>query len=141
MTKGSPTKCTPEITQQICQVLRAGNYICAACDYVGISERTYYNWITRGREELDRIEASSNAKPRDSERVFVSFLHATTRAKASAEVESVARIRKAAEEDWRADAWYLERSHSDRWGRTKVELEHSGTVETKVYHVRIDGDD
>lgn len=137
---GRRTICTPELTEQICQILRAGNYICAACDYVGITEASFHGWAKRGRDELARLE-NPKAKPNESERIFVEFFEATTRARAQAEIQSVARIRKAAEEDWRADAWYLERSHQQRWGRTKLDVEHSGEVTTRTFHVTIDGDE
>jgi hypothetical protein len=137
---GRRTICTPELTEQICQILRAGNYVCAACDYVGISERVYYQWAERGQAELDRL-GDPKVKPKDSEAPFVHFVQSVTRAKSQAEIQSVARIRKAAEEDWKADAWYLERSHQQRWGRTRVEIEHSGKIGREVFHVRIDGDD
>jgi hypothetical protein len=137
---GRRTICTPELTEQICQILRAGNYICAACDYVGINESTYHSWVLRGEKEIARLD-DPKAKPNESERIFVEFSKAVTRARAQAEIQSVARIRKAAEEDWRADAWYLERSHQQRWGRTKLDVEHSGEVTTKTFIVTIDGDE
>lgn len=114
---GRKTKCTPELTREICQVLRAGNYVKVACEYVGIDESTYYKWINRGREELERVEADGRRSVRDSEQPFVKFFQSATRARASAEVESVARIRDAAKDDWRADAWFLEHSFPDRWGK------------------------
>lgn len=119
----APTKCTPELTEEIVQILRAGNYIEVACDYVGISARTYHYWVERARNELKSIEDGTRRKVREKEAPYVAFLRATTRARRSAEVQSVARIRRAGEEDWKADAWFLERSYQNRWGRTRHDIE------------------
>jgi hypothetical protein len=135
---GRRTILTREMIDRIAEIMAAGNYICVACDYLGISKGSYHAWVVRGEKEAARIE--DGGEPDPDEAIFVEFLNAVTRARSRAEIQSVARIRKAAEEDWKADAWYLERSHLQRWGRTKVDVEHSGTIERKVYHVRFEGD-
>lgn len=120
---GHPTKCTPELTEEIAQILRAGNYIEVACDYVGISVGTYYNWTNRAKAELKSVEDGTRRKVRKNEQIFVEFLKATTRARRGSEIQSVARIRKAGEEDWKADAWFLEHSMPDRWGRRNLNVD------------------
>ena len=99
--RGAKTKYTPELQDKLCQILKSGNYIEAACAYVGISTETFYAWKASNPEFSDAVEKS----------------------RSSAEIESVARVRKAgAEGTWQADAWYLERSYADRWGRTRQEI-------------------
>ncbi len=46
---GRPTKLTPETQDKIVTALRAGNYFDASCQYAGITERTGYNWLEKGR--------------------------------------------------------------------------------------------
>lgn len=112
-----PTKLTPELQDRLCEVLRAGNYIEAACAYVGIDSSQYRRWHEKN----------------------YTFRTAVDTARAQAEVGSVARIRKAGQEgDWRADAWWLERSFNDRWGKQVSEQRHSGSI--RMYSVDI-GDD
>jgi hypothetical protein len=136
---GRRTILNREMIDRIAEIMAAGNYICVACDYLGISKGSYHAWVVRGEKEAARIDEGGEPDP--DEAIFVEFLNAVTRARSRAEIQSVARIRKAAEEDWKADAWYLERSHLQRWGRTKVDVEHSGSIGTTVYQVTIDGDD
>lgn len=126
---GRETLCTPELTEEICQVLRAGNYITVACEYVGISARTYHYWCERAEKALEEAGLESVDIPDkldeipDDEWPYVSFFHRVNKARRSCEVESVARIRKAAQEgDWRADSWFLERSYHDRWGKQRVDV-------------------
>lgn len=120
---GRRTKCTPRITDKICEALRDGNFVKVACEYVGIGESTYYLWVERGREELERVAEDGRRSIRKSEEPYVEFMESVTHARAAAEVESVQRLRKAAAEDWRADAWFLEHSFPDRWGRRRQEVD------------------
>lgn len=99
--RGAKTKYTPELQAKLCEILSSGNYIEAACAYVGISKDTFYDWKEK----------------------FPQFSDAVEKARSGAEIASVARIRKAgAEGTWQADAWFLERSYQDRWGRTRQEI-------------------
>lgn len=103
-------------------MLAAGNYICVACEYVGITEATYFSWVNRATAELERVE-EDGGEISEREEIFVDFLKSVTRARSSAEVQSVARLRKAGETDWKADAFFLERSFPDRWGRRSLNVD------------------
>ena len=134
---GRPTKCTPELAAELARYLRAGNWVETACAMVGISKPLYYMWTQRAEAELEHI--AKGGKPRKREAVYVEFLTTVTRARAEAEVASVARIRKAAmsdgnEGDPQQDQWWLERSHPDRWGRrnSTAKVEHAGRVDSDV---------
>lgn len=105
--RGRPTKLTPELTDQICRVIEAGNYIETAARYCGVDKRSLFAWMQRGNEQ--------KAKRRRG--IHRDFLHAVEKALAAAEARSVARIVKAGENQWQAEAWRLERKHPKRWGR------------------------
>ncbi len=126
---GRPTKFSNEIKHKIITAIRAGNYIETASAYAGISKNTLYDWLRRGEREKQRVEKNPRYKIRKSEQPFVDFSDAVEKALAEAEVRDVAIIAKAAEEQWQAAAWRLERKFPDRWGR-KV-IEHKGSLEVK----------
>lgn len=127
MTRGRPTKLTKDIQNRIVSVIQSGNYIETACAYVGINKSTFYDWLKRGAREKDRVEKNPRAKVRKSEKPFVDFSNAVEKALAHAEIRDVAIIGRAAEENWQAAAWRLERKFPDRWGRReKYALEHTG---------------
>lgn len=114
-TAGRKTKLTPELQEKFIRAQRAGNWVETCCDYVGINPDTYYEWMKRGER----------GEKRDA--IYVAFAEAVRTARASAEIESVARIRVSGQNgNWRADAWYLERSHPDRWGTKRVEVTGKG---------------
>ena len=131
---GRPTKLTKEIQQKIISALTAGNYQDTASAYAGISTSCFYNWLERGKKERDRLIAGEKAKK--AEEIFVEFVDAIESARAQAEVRSVALIQKAANDGtWQAAAWYLERSHPQRWGRinrTEISGPDGGPIETKI---------
>ena len=106
---GRKTKLTPELQVEICDVLRAGNYIDAACAYVGIHEATYHEWVKRGEQ---------------GEPLYADFREAVTKARSESELRNVQNINRAASSgQWQASAWFLERSHPRKWGRMqKLEL-------------------
>jgi hypothetical protein len=104
------TKLTPEIQAEICRYLRAGNYVETAAVLAGIHKDTFYDWVKRGRRGQEPHAA---------------FVLEVDRAMAHAEAREVARIVKAAEREWQAAAWRLERRYPQRWGRL-VRQEVSG---------------
>lgn len=114
---GRPPIISPEIIETICQSIRAGNYLEPSAALAGVSTRVCYNWIKRGRAEIDRISKSKRAKVRERERLYVDFVRAIKESDAMAEARDVATISLAAEKQWQAAAWRLERKHNDRWGR------------------------
>jgi hypothetical protein len=110
---------TPELQTQLINLLANGVTIADTCAYVGISERTYYNWMEKG--ETAR---------KDNE--YVQFFHAATRARVTARVGAVAIIRKSIQEGNTDDArWFLERSDPSNWGRKdKLVIEGGVPLET-----------
>ena len=112
---GRPTDCTPELTAALCDELKLGMTIRAACQHVGIDDSTYRKWMMRGE---------------DGEEPFVTFRTAATRAKADGIRALVVTVRKAAKDDWRAAAWMLERREPEEWSkRTEVTGASGGPIQ------------
>ena len=110
-----PTKLNQATHDKIVKAIAAGAYAIVAAKAAGVSETTYYRWLEQG------------SKP-DASPAFRAFWESVKEAEAAAEIANVALIRQAAQAGtWQAAAWYLERKHSDRWGRTsKLQAELSG---------------
>lgn len=114
-------KLNPKTQRKIYQAIRAGNYKEVACQFAGISHTTLRNWVKRGEES----EAKGNENC-----IYYHFLKGLQEAEAEAEVRNVAIVQKAAEKQWQASAWMLERRHPDRWSRNdKQRLEVKAEVE------------
>lgn len=128
--RGRPTSCTPEVTEQIAQHLRAGQWFVTACALAGVYEQTAHRWMTRGRAEIERVAEDPRRTVRKSEQPFVDFCESCTRARAAAEAKAVMRVQlagaKDSDGDWRADAWFLERAFPKRWGNQRHTVVHEG---------------
>jgi transposase-like protein len=106
-----PTKLSPELQQRIVQALSAGAYVETAAAMAGVSKQTLYSWLKRGADQ--------------AQGPFREFLDAVEKAQAEAEVRDIALIAKAAQTQWQAAAWRLERKFPEKWGR-KTRVEHTG---------------
>ena len=115
---GRPSKLTPEVQEKICQAIRAGNYYEAACAYGGIAYSTFREWMVRG-------EKDKSGKYRE-------FLEAIKRAEYEAEARLVAMWQKHMPDNWQAIATFLERRYPERWGRKRLDIEHSGEIGIKI---------
>ena len=116
---GRPTKLTTELTEEIAKYLRAGNYIETTAALVGINRDSIYEWLKRGAAEQERLMKNPRARIRKREQIFVEFSDTVKKAQAQSEAMLVGLIGKAAQKNWTAAAWRLERKYPDKWGRTE----------------------
>lgn len=118
--KGRPSKLTQEVQDQIVQILQAGNWLETASAYAGVDPSTVRRWMAKGEGE-------------DAEEPYRAFCAAIKQARAQAEIRAVTLIQKAAQDGtWQASAWYLERSHPDRWGRKRLEITGADSQPVRV---------
>jgi len=149
---GRPTSLTEEVMDTIEDWMRDGHYPREACAAAGVSRRSFYAWKERGERELERIDAllsqsqegeggpePGDLEVRESEAVYVEFLHRIARAEADAIDKALSCIRRAMEDrgkaefialaDWRAAAEFLKRRRPEDWGDAqRTTVEHTGTV-------------
>lgn len=137
---GRRTICTPELTERICEVLRNGNYVQTACEFVGISESAYHKWVSRGEAELARMEAEGLDEPDPAKEPYVRFVEQTTHARSAARVKAITTIRQAADKDWKAEAWYLEHGHRDLWGKRRQEVDITTNGEKVEFRIAFPGE-
>ena len=97
-----PTKLTPELTKKLADLVAAGVEVERAAACVGISPKTLERWRAKGRDARSGL--------------FREFELALYQADAQAEVRDVLLVGKAAQTNWKAAAWRLERRTSQRWG-------------------------
>jgi len=116
---GRPTKLTKELTEEVAKYLRAGNYIETTAALVGINRDSIYEWLKRGAAEQERLMKNPRARLRKREEIFVEFSDTVKKAQAQSEAMLVGLVGKAAEKNWPAAAWRLERKFPDKWGRTE----------------------
>lgn len=100
---GKPGVLDEQMVDDIVRMLKHGAYIVHAAGAIGVHRRTLYAWLRRGQadseEGLDTIEA----------RLWVRGAQARARARTAA----IEVITAAGKRDWKALAWFLERTEPD----------------------------
>jgi len=114
---GRPDKLTPKLKEDLLKMIVTGNYIETAAAFVGIAQTTLREWMRRGEREAQRLNADPNARPIKSEEKYIELSEAIRQAQAESEVRDVVLIGRAAQDQWQAAAWRLERRYPDRWGK------------------------
>ena len=131
--KRTPLLLTDEMHDKIVGTLRLGNYVEHAALYAGISRATLYNWLKKGdvaREKRDGGEDLEEAETR-----YAKFSEDVDNARAAAVVRNVSIIQQAAQTNWQAAGWWLERTapqHFGRQMRTEVSGPNQGPVQVQV---------
>lgn len=106
---GARCKITPEMTKSFMEAVKLGLTNRAACDYAGISEAAFYNYLNWAERDIGLGKQSP----------YVEFFEALKKAKAQFRAYHMNNIRKASEGgQWQASAWTLERCCPDEYGRT-----------------------
>lgn len=120
---GRPIQLTEELQTTIIENIKIGAYVETAAASAGISKNTFYDWLKRG------ARARQAGDWPEEEDQFVRFSDAIKKAIADAEIRDVALIARAAQVNWTAAAWRLERKFPNRWGRKEqTKVEHSGSL-------------
>ena len=104
---GQPSKLTPETVDRLKNALIAGSKIESACIYAGISKGVYYQWKEKARADIEAGKVTQ----------YVEFLDTIMRAMELSRPRLEMIVSKAAEQDWKAAAWILERRHPKDYGR------------------------
>jgi transposase-like protein len=115
-----PVKFTPERQQRVLEAITAGATRHAAALHAGVDDATLYRWLARSE----------------------SFATLVARAEADVEIRHAANIAVAAQTDWRASAWWLERRRSADYGQqARIELTVRQTAERLGAELGIDPDE
>jgi len=120
---GRPTKLTQALQDEICEVIKQGNYIETAVACCGVSKPTFYAWAKKGArdQELKRNN------------IHTRFLNAVKKAMSEAEANDLTIITAVAGSGvWQAAAWKLERRNPTRWGRSERPPETLGEEEENL---------
>jgi hypothetical protein len=99
------------------KVLATGCSFETAATTVGVSKVTAYDWISRGEEVRDMEPVPADAEP------FLNFANDVARAREQVVTLALAGVLEAGKADWRAFAWFLERSRPQEFGR-QTRIDH-----------------
>lgn len=97
----NPNKFTPEVALEIINYLMVGATKGDAAEAAGISRTTLDNWLKWSKDQAKSTEE------------LRSFAFWCNRGRALRRIEALRRIQKAGAEDWKADAFILERTSDE----------------------------
>lgn len=158
---GKPSKISPRRIETILTQIALGLSQATASRMAGISPQTLIQWKHRGEDEIARIgidesepeviitnwldsfpddfsqknemwttEPPEQFDPR--EWIYALFVMRFERAYAEAESSALGRIRAAGRSGtWQADAWFLERTRHDKYGRRDT-IKHEGSEDAPL---------
>lgn len=108
MPPGRKPKLTDELQDKLCAELAKGKTVKGACGAVGIAEKTYYNWIEKGK----------TTKRNDK---WCKFLNAVeiAKAKGQSKFEDVIYENAIEKGVWTCAAWYLERRDKEHYSKAE----------------------
>lgn len=109
-----PMKLTGMVEAALFLAIYHGASYRQACDFAGISYRTFRNWIIRAEKIEESLEEDSDTKLSEKDESLVEFLHHIKRAKGRRALLMLQRINES--DDWRAAAWQLERAYPRNFG-------------------------
>lgn len=126
---------TREVYDRIVLAVRGGAYLDDAAAYAGVSERTLYAWLARGRDAETRADNGNELS--DDDRLLLGFQRDVARARADATIRNVTLVQQAAQTSWQAAAWWLERTNPRKWGRHETVEITGDTVDVADDYERI----
>lgn len=111
------------VGEAVVMALEHGCTLEKAAETTGVHRTTIHDWLARAEEWRPAVEEGKTIPAAEAK--YLDFLYATTRARARAVEDALRTILEAGKGDWRAAAWFLERSFPDDYGR-RTRLDHGG---------------
>lgn len=112
---GRPSKLTKQVEADLTLLLAEGVPVRIAAAAINVSTRSVRRWLHEGdlRERVAEVRAAERAPVRAD--------GLASDADATEEARLVVLLLRAAQTDWRASAWWLERRYPSRWGDARME--------------------
>jgi hypothetical protein len=125
---GAPLLDDRDLQLEFIQAVRDGAPVGTACRKVGISHNTYRAYVKKATEHEDPNSLNYLQHP-----LAAAFVEQVRRAQAEDEIMRLKRISRHAENDWRADAWYLSRVNPETYGeKSSLQLTGDGGGPVKI---------
>ena len=137
---GRPLTLNADLAAELVSYLRRGLTQTDACLVANVPRSTFYDWLSRGRELWEthgpdgRVPAKIVATLAIEELQLLDFSDAIAGARAVGKHDALVAVRAGMADDWRAAAWFLERSFPEEYGRRDhlaVDSEETVTIRVK----------
>lgn len=126
--RGRPPKLAKheEIFDRIEESLKKGNPLAVVASDAGISRRTFYNYLEKGRKAR-RLHEEEGEQLTQWDDVYIRLANMVENLEAAVQKKLYDRIEDASEKNWTAAAWILERRFPEDWSKEKkIRHQHTG---------------
>jgi transposase-like protein len=120
---GNQSKLTPAVHEALVEAVKRGNYVCVACDLVGVDQSTYYKWMKEAERLIESEAPIEQATVH--QQACVQLFQSIKAAESQAQDMLIAVVVGAAtgpEKDWKAAMTLLERRWPKMYGRSEARL-------------------
>lgn len=112
------TKFSPEVKDRFLAAIERGATYELASGFAGITYQCYLNWMKKGEAQLN---SDSDEKEVGDE--YLEFYRNVKASEGKAAIKWLMQIDKAADIQWQAAAWKLERRYPQQYGKTVQEVQ------------------
>jgi hypothetical protein len=110
-----------EMIEEICKYVSNGLSFKDSVALVNISEAVFYKWQQYGKTEIENRSKTNIIDGTKS--IFIELIESIKKARIKFKAYHLSKIRKAADKQWQASAWSLERQFPDEFGKhEKIEF-------------------
>lgn len=103
----------------LCRALALGNTHTNACRLAGISYDLFRRWMALGGHPLSAAKQQDVVAVEEAVEPYYSFAMRVVQARAAAEERAIHQVISAGDRDWRAAAWFLEKTNPEEWAPEK----------------------
>ena len=111
------TKLTDELIEQMANEIADGLPINYACDLLGISDTSYYNWMKQGEIEFNE----------DKDTIYSKFF-GTIKKSYARFIKDAKKTIQSGKPGWQGTAWWLERTNSKFMPKQQIQADDDGKV-------------
>lgn len=107
-------------TEKIIEAIKLGVDLEIAVHAVGVSMSEAFHWLERGKTEDAKMAAGMKANRAETK--FLTFWKEVTQARATSIAQVQMNMRRATIDDWKAAAWWLEKTMPEKYGKNAEQL-------------------
>lgn len=111
------TRLSEQIIKEMGELIADGLPVIYACDYLGITDTSYYNWMEQGKADFSNDIKSLNA----------TLFETIKKSYAQHIIDSKKRIQQGTP-GWQGTAWWLERTNSFFMPKQQIQADDDGKV-------------
>lgn len=133
---GRKSNISKELINDVFNLFKTGLNAREVCLSIGIGESTYYYWLKKAEEILNKVN-NERCLPNKEDVLFLDFLEATKKGRLELKKYHIEKINN--DPSWQSSAWYLERVYSDEFAKNKDIATNSNTTINIIASEKIDG--